>query len=211
MGGRDLRDAERHGKHDRKHRGADDQAAGLSRDEKGERRRAISPPDPTYGFMMGSLIEHGNTVGSIRNDCAMSFMFEVKGCTCRYRMSYTDWAPLAVLYVGTLAVRKDMLVNQLGEGDLSEGEQRQIQIALKITNRRWGTNRSGNVNIEKRPLLTSQEWADIQLGEQVGLGCLHPMGTSDQLDCMEKLKILNHRRRPAHSITDELGKTSLTS
>ena len=55
-GGRYLRDAERHEKHDRKHLGPNGQVAGLSFDEKRD-----TTIDPIYGYLMRSLVENEKT------------------------------------------------------------------------------------------------------------------------------------------------------
>ena len=65
---------------------------------------------------------------------------------------------------------------QLGEKDLSEGEKSQIQVELGIINKRWGTDRGVNVDIEKWHLLTSQEWEDIQFGSTDRLEMLEANG-----------------------------------
>ena len=103
----------------------------------------------TYGYLMGSPLEHDKVDDSLRNElvgrdlgrlvyvgsvggnnCAVEFMCEVKGCTCRYRARYTsgyerggaDRAPLSDFWLGGVEIRRDILDNQLEEDDLSEGE-----------------------------------------------------------------------------------------
>ena len=57
-------------------------------------------------------------------------MCEMGDCTCRYHMRYTRWFEvggeyrdlLSALWVGRVALQKDILDNQLEEEELSEGE-----------------------------------------------------------------------------------------
>ena len=71
-------------------------------------------------------------------------MCDVEDFACSYHMRYTrgyeksggDWAPLSALYVGKVAIQKDILEKQPEGKDLSEGEREEIQIELEIINKR---------------------------------------------------------------------------
>ena len=118
-------------------------------------------PNPTYGYARGRLLEHNKIDDSLRAElierdldrlvyvgrlgranCAVSFMCEVNGCTCRYRTRYTRWYkvrgedcdPLAELRVGRVAIQKDILDKHLEEEEASEGEKRLMPAELDLIN-----------------------------------------------------------------------------
>ena len=59
------------------------------------------------------------------------------------------WAPLEAVSADKVATQKDILEKQLGEDDVPENEIRGILQESKLTNRRWGSERSPNVDREK--------------------------------------------------------------
>ena len=67
-----------------------------------------------------------------------------------------------------MAIQKDVLEKKLEEQELPKGEKRQIQLELGNIKKRWESERCHRVDKETRTLLTSQDWADIQLGSQIG-------------------------------------------
>ena len=115
-------------------------------------------------------------VRGTRKDCSVSAMCGERGCDCRYRMRYTrgyerrfgDWEPLEALFVDKVAIRKHILEEQLGEGNLPEKEKNWTLIELRMINKRWGSEGCRRVDKETRPLWTSQEWVTIQSENQIG-------------------------------------------
>ena len=147
------------------------------------------------------MIAQCHSCASLKTALVMYHMRHTGRCERRGE----DWAPLAALYVDKVAILRDILEKQFEEEGLPEGEKRQIQIDLGNTYRRWESGRGRRVDREQIPLSTSQEYADIQLGAQIGWGSWQKMGKAEQRKCMERPKLPVPRRRPLRPITDQLG------
>ena len=120
---------------------------------------AIDSPDPTYGYLRGSQFIHEKIDYDLDNDWVQNdldemiyvdrlrgdteetciFMCQVGGWACRYRMKYTRgvgedgeiWGRLAELRIDKVAVRKEILQRQSGEGDIPDGLRVELRYELR--------------------------------------------------------------------------------
>ena len=107
----------------------------------------------------------------------MSFVRGKSRCACRYNTRYTRgwgsredrWSPLTALFVDKVSTQQDISRAQVTSSEIAEEERREIQQELDLIDKRWESGRNQKVvGRAKRPLLTSEEWVDIQV--EMGLG-----------------------------------------
>ena len=72
------------------------------------------------------------------------------------------------MQIDKVAARKEISQKQL-EGDISEGLRRGVKGEMGTVNKRWGPSREADSKKSKRPLITSQEWEDVQTGTEEGV------------------------------------------
>ena len=114
------------------------------------------------------------------------------------------WIQLAELFVDKVSIQKDILRDQLGGIYITEADRREIQHELDLVNKRWESGRSQDVvGKDKRPLLASKEWVEIQAGIRLGWEEWGEMDRAHQWKRFEDLGLL--RRRPVRKSTEEMG------
>ena len=84
-------------------------------------------------------------------------------------------------------LRRIFRKNSWGVENLSEKEQKGIQIELRMVNERWGSERGHRVDKEKIPLLKSQEWVTIPLEKKIGRNEWREMEKAELWKCFADL------------------------
>ena len=116
---------------------------------------------------------------------------------------------LSDLQIDKVAGKKGISKQQLEEGDIPEGLRVEIKSELGSISRRWESSREEDANQGKRPLLTSQERSDIEMGTKEGApparwGEWLNKSIAEQWEWLGSLGVFP-LRRPAMNSTEELG------